>query len=109
MIKIVTGIRRCGKSYLLDPLFIDYLKKLGIDDSHIIKIELDREKNKKYLDREVLDKYIRSKCVDSKMYYIILDEIQLVDGFESVLNDFIYEKEVEEIKYMFTHYLLVNL
>lgn len=95
LIKVITGIRRCGKSYLLDPLFTDYLKSIGVDESHIIKIELDREKNKKYLDKKVLDEYIRSKCVDSNMYYIILDEIQLVDEFEYVLNDFIYEKNMD--------------
>ena len=81
LIKVVTGIRRCGKSYLLDPLFISYLKSVGVKDDHIIKLELDKEQNRKYLDAKVLDKYIRSKVIDKEMYYIILDEIQLVDGF----------------------------
>ena len=81
LIKIITGISRCGKSYLLDPLFISYLKSVGVKDDHIIKLELDKEQNRKYLDAKVLDKYIRSKVIDKEMYYIILDEIQLVDGF----------------------------
>ena len=95
LIKIVTGIRRCGKSYLLDPLFTDYLKSTGVDDEHIIKLELDREKNKEYLDSKKLDDYVKSKIKDNDMYYIILDEIQRVDGFEFVLNDFLYEKNMD--------------
>ena len=95
LIKIVTGIRRCGKSYLLDPLFTDYLKSTGVDDEHIIKLELDREKNKEYLDSKKLDDYVRSKIKDNDMYYIILDEVQRVDGFEFVLNDFLYEKNMD--------------
>ena len=86
LIKVITGIRRCGKSYLLDPLFIDYLKSIGVDDEHIIKLEFDKEKNKKYRNSTVLDEYIRGKIKDDKMYYVLLDEIQLVEGFEYVLN-----------------------
>lgn len=95
LIKIITGIRRCGKSYLLDPLFIDYLKSIGVDKNHIIKIELDKESNKKYRDSKILDEYIRSKIIDSDMHYVILDEIQLVDGFEYVLNGLLYEKNID--------------
>lgn len=95
LIKVVTGIRRCGKSYLLDPLFISYLKSVGVKDDHIIKLELDKEQNRKYLDAKALDKYIRSKVIDKEMYYIILDEIQLVDGFEYVLNGFLYERNMD--------------
>ena len=95
LIKVVTGIRRCGKSYLLDPLFISYLKSVGVKDDHIIKLELDKEQNRKYLNAKVLDKYIRSKITDKEMYYIILDEIQLVDCFEYVLNGFLYERNMD--------------
>ncbi len=95
LIKVVTGIRRCGKSYLLDPLFIDYLKSTGVKEDHIIKLELDREKNKKYLDSELLDEYIHSHIKDKDMYYVILDEIQLVSGFEYVLNGLLYEKNID--------------
>lgn len=86
LIKVITGIRRSGKSYLLDPLFTNHLKKSGIDEDHIIKIDLDQLKNHKYHDPYLLDEYIRGKIVDNKMYYIILDEIQLVLNFESLLN-----------------------
>ncbi len=95
MIKIVTGIRRCGKSYLLDPIFKDYLMQSGIDENHIIKLDLEERKNKKYLNPDVLDEYIRSLIVDKKMYYIILDEVQKVEDFESVLNGFLHIKNVD--------------
>ena len=90
LIKIVTGIRRCGKSYLLDPIYKDYLLRNGVKEDHIIKIDLDERKNNKYLDPDVLDEYIRSLIKDNDMYYIILDEIQKVEDFESVLNLDIY-------------------
>ena len=93
LIKVVTGIRRCGKSYLLDPIFKEYLLDSGVSEDHIIKMELDKRENAKYLDPDELDKYIRSKIIDEKMHYIILDEIQLVPKFESVLNGFLYEKK----------------
>lgn len=95
LIKVVTGIRRCGKSYLLDPLFKNYLISTGVKEDHIIKLELDREKNKKYLDPHELDEYIRSLIKDDDMYYIILDEIQRVKDFELVLNGFLYEKNLD--------------
>lgn len=95
LIKILTGIRRCGKSYLLDPLFKNYLIQSGVEKDHIIKLELDREENKKYLDSHELNKYIKSKIKDKKMYYILLDEIQLVKDFESVLNGFLYERNMD--------------
>ena len=95
MIKVITGIRRCGKSYLLDPIFKDYLMQSGINEDHIIKIDLEERKNKKYLNPDVLDEHIRSLIVDQKMYYIILDEVQKVDDFESVLNGFLHIKNVD--------------
>ncbi|MBQ8379899.1 MAG: ATP-binding protein [Clostridia bacterium] len=95
LIKIVTGIRRCGKSYLLDPLFTDYLKSTGVKEDHIIKLELDREENIEYHDPKMLNEYIRSKIKDLDMYYVILDEIQLVNRFEYVLNGFLYEKNID--------------
>lgn len=90
LIKVVTGIRRCGKSYLLDPLYRNYLLNSGIEESHIIKLDLDEYKNNAYLDPGKLDEYVRSLIVDKDMYYLILDEIQKVDNFESVLNGFLH-------------------
>ena len=90
LIKIVTGIRRCGKSYLLDPMYKNYLLESGVQENHIIKIDLDERKNNKFLNPDVLDEYIRSQIVDKDMYYIILDEIQKVEDFESILNGFLH-------------------
>lgn len=95
LIKILTGIRRCGKSYLLDPIFKNYLLTNGIKEDHIIKLELDKEENKKYLDAHELNNYIKSQIKDKDMYYILLDEIQLVEDFESVLNGFLYERNLD--------------
>lgn len=95
LIKIVTGIRRCGKSYLLDPIYKNYLLENGVKENHIIKIDLDERKNNKYLNPDTLDEYIRSLIVDDDMYYIILDEIQKVEDFESVLNGFLHIENVD--------------
>lgn len=95
VIKIITGIRRCGKSYLLDPIFKNYLIQSGVREDHIIKLELDKEENKKYRDSHVLNEYIKSLIKDKEMYYILLYEIQLVEGFEAVLNGFLYERNLD--------------
>lgn len=95
MIKIVTGIRRSGKSYLLDPIFKEYLLNSGVEESHIIKLDLEERKNKKYLNPDILDEYIRSLIIDNQMYYVILDEIQKVDDFESVLNGFLHIDNID--------------
>ena len=94
LIKVLTGIRRCGKSYLLNPIFKDYLIGSGVKEDHIIKLELDREENRKYRDPHALNEFIKSQIKDKKMHYLLLDEIQLVDDFESLLNSFLYEKNV---------------
>ena len=95
LIKIVTGIRRCGKSYLLDPMFKNYLLINGVKENHIIKMDLDIRENRKYLDPDVLDSYIKEKIIDDDKYYIILDEIQKVKDFESVLNGFLKIKNID--------------
>lgn len=95
LVKIITGIRRCGKSYLLDPMFKNYLISQGVKEDHIIKLDLDERINKKYLDPDELDQYIRSKIIDKEMYYVILDEIQKVEDFESVLNGFLHINNVD--------------
>lgn len=86
LIKIITGIRRCGKSYLLNKLFYEYLIENNVDESHIVKIALDNDENEELLNNKELGNYIRGKIKDNELYYILLDEIQLVDNFESVLN-----------------------
>ena len=89
LIKVITGIRRCGKSYLLDPIYKNYLLDNGVDNNHIIKIDLDLRANKKFLDPDYLDNYVRNSIRDEKVYYCLLDEIQNVPDFESVLNGFL--------------------
>lgn len=95
LIKIITGIRRCGKSYLLDPIFKNYLLEDGVEEDHIIKLELDSIENKEYTEPENLYKYIMNKVKDKKMYYILLDEIQKVSDFESVLNSLLRKKNLD--------------
>lgn len=90
LIKIVTGIRRCGKSFLLFNLFHSYLKEKGIEDSHIIEIALDDRSNKELRDPDRMLEFVKSKITDDKTYYIILDEVQLLDEFEDVLNSFLH-------------------
>ena len=92
LIKVVTGIRRCGKSYLLFNLFKDYLLADGIDEQHIIEIAFDSFENKRFRDPNVLYPYL---IQDDGMYYILLDEVQLLGEFESVLNSLIRMKNVD--------------
>lgn len=95
LVKIITGIRRSGKSYLLDPIYKNYLLKTGVKEDHIIKIDLDERRNEKYLNPDVLDEYIRDSIKDQEMYYILLDEIQKVEDFESVLNGFLHIPNID--------------
>lgn len=108
-IKIITGIRRCGKSVLLFDLFADYLTKLGIDESHIIKFAFDSDEHLALIGENILDiaqskrkvdphkfsDYIRSKIVDDSKYYLLLDEVQQLGSFETVLNGFQYKRNVD--------------
>lgn len=86
LVKIITGIRRCGKSYLLNNLFYGFLKEKGVKDDHIIKIALDDDINNNLLLPKELNRHIKNLIVDDELYYILLDEIQLVDNFVGVLN-----------------------
>ena len=86
LIKVITGIRRCGKSYLLFTLFYQYLKNSGVTEDHIIKIALDDIESADLRDPLSLYKYVKAKMVDEDLYYILLDEVQLVARFEEVLN-----------------------
>ena len=88
MIKIVTGIRRCGKSYLLFNLFYKHLLSCGVSEDHIVSVALDDFGNKKLREPEALYDFVKGKITDNSDYYILLDEIQLVDDFESVVNGF---------------------
>ena len=96
MVKVVTGIRRCGKSYLLDPIYKTYLLNSGVPKDHIIKIEFDRAINKKYHnDAERLEKDILELMKDDDVYYVMLDEIQLVEGFELVVSGLLHEPNID--------------
>lgn len=95
MIKVITGIRRCGKSYLLFELFKNHLLQEGVEKNHIIAIALDDRMNKKYRDPDALCSYVHDQIKDEKMYYVLLDEVQMVDEFEDVLNSFLHIENVD--------------
>lgn len=109
LIKVITGIRRCGKSYLLNTIFYHYLLENGVDENHIIRFAFDSaddlsligenlikiEKSKRRVDPEKFMMYIRSKITDSKMYYLLLDEVQMLDCFEAVLNGYLRKDNMD--------------
>lgn len=95
MIKIVTGMHRCGKSYLLFTLFADFLKSESVPDDHIIKINLEDRRNKALRNPDALLEYIDSKLKDEKMHYILLDEVQMVQEFEDVLNSYLHVENAD--------------
>ena len=95
MIKVITGIRRCGKSYLIFDIFKKYLVEQGVNEQHIISIELDKRKDKKYRDPDTILDYIESCIVDEDTYYILLDEVQLLEDFEEVLNSLLHIKNTD--------------
>ena len=89
-IKIITGIRRCGKSYLLNVLFYHYLLENGVGDDHIIRVDLEDRMNKDLRDPDAILHYVHDRIKDNKNYYIIIDEVQLMDEFVDVLNSFLH-------------------
>lgn len=95
LIKVVTGIRRCGKSYLLFNLFKDHLLTEGVDQQHIIEIAFDSFENKRFREPDVLYPYLKEQMKDEGMYYVLLDEVQLLGEFESVLNSLIRMKNID--------------
>ncbi len=95
LIKIVTGVRRCGKSYLLFNLFHDYLTGKGVDGDHIIEVALDDRSNKELRDPDNMLSYVKSGITDNRTYYIILDEIQLLGEFEDVLNSLLHIRNAD--------------
>jgi predicted AAA+ superfamily ATPase len=95
MIKVVTGMRRCGKSFLLFEIFASYLEQNGISMDHIIKVDLEDYKNREMRKPDNLYAYVESRIVDDGMYYILLDEVQMLDDFEDVLNGFMKMRNVD--------------
>ena len=95
MIKVITGVRRCGKSYMLFNIFHNYLLEKGVAQSHIIEIALDDRSNLRLRDPDAMLIYVKEQIVDDGDYYIILDEVQLLDEFEDVLNSFLHIKNAD--------------
>ena len=109
LIKVITGIRRCGKSYLLNTIFYNHLVENGVDKNHIIRFAFDSaddlyligeslieiEKKKRKVNPEKFIEYIRSKVIDEEMYYLLLDEVQLLDCFEAVLNGYLRKSNMD--------------
>ncbi len=94
-IKIVTGIRRCGKSFLLSTIYASWLKEQGVDSDHIININLEDRRNKVLRDPDALLAYIDARLTDKLMHYVMIDEIQLVPEFEDVLNSYLNMDNVD--------------
>ena len=95
LIKIITGVGGCGKSYLLFKLFKQHLIGENIAADHIIEIAFDDRRNKKLRDPDICLEYVDSKIIDNEMYYILLDEVQFMSEFEDVLNSFLHMDNVD--------------
>ncbi len=95
MIKVITGMRRCGKSFLLFEIFTSYLEHIGIAQDHIIKIDLEDYQNRAMRNPDNLYAYVKSRINDNGMHYILLDEVQMLDNFEDVLNGFLKMRNVD--------------
>ncbi|PLS31865.1 ATPase AAA [Bifidobacterium margollesii] len=95
LVKVITGIRRCGKSYLLFNLFRQHLRDSGVPENHIIAIALDDRANKALRDPDACYRYVRNLITDDGQYYVLLDEVQLMDEFEDVLNGFLHMSNVD--------------
>lgn len=95
MIKVITGVRRCGKSYLLFNLFADYLQGLGIPEDHVIKVDLENYKNRGLRNPDHLYNHIEGSIRDEQMHYVLLDEVQMADHFEEVLNGLLHMRNID--------------
>ncbi len=108
-VKVITGVRRCGKSFLLNTLFYDYLLEKGVPEDHIVRFAFDSAEDLELIGEEIIrlqkeDKkadpkkfmnYIKKLCVDNEKYYLLLDEVQLMDSFESVLNGYLRKRNMD--------------
>ena len=95
MIKVITGMRRCGKSYLLFEIFASYLEEHGVSPDHIIKVDLEDYKSRALRNPDNLYEYVESRIIDDGMHYILIDEVQMLDSFEDVLNGFLKMRNVD--------------
>lgn len=95
MIKVITGMRRCGKSYLLFVIFAEYLKANGVAADHIIAVDLEDYKNRNLRNPDNFYAFVESRINDDGMYYILLDEVQMIDHFEDVLNGFLSKRNAD--------------
>lgn len=95
MIKVVTGIRRCGKSYLIFTIFKEYLINEGVKEEHIIEMEFDKKENAKYRNPDALLDYVKESIKDPEDYYVLLDEVQMLGDFEEVLNSLLHIKKLD--------------
>ncbi|MBD5174101.1 MAG: ATP-binding protein [Bacteroidales bacterium] len=95
MIKVITGIRRCGKSFLLFDIFHEYLVSIGVDEEHIIEVALDDRTNAELRDPDKILDYIKSRIKDRDQYYVLLDEVQMIDDFPSVMNSILHMRNVD--------------
>jgi predicted AAA+ superfamily ATPase len=95
MIKVVTGMRRCGKSFLLFEIFTSYLEESGVAPDHIVKVDLEDYKNRELRNPDNLYAYVESRITDNGMHYILLDEVQMLSDFEDVLNGFLKMRNVD--------------
>ncbi len=95
MIKVVTGIRRCGKSYLIFKIFKEYLINEGVKEEHIIEMEFDKKENAKYRNPDALLDYVKESIKDPEDYYVLLDEVQMLGDFEEVLNSLLHIKNLD--------------
>ena len=95
LIKVITGMRRCGKSYLLFEIFASHLEQQGVAPDHIVKVDLEDYKNKSLRNPDNLYEYVESRIVDNGRYYVMLDEVQMLDHFEDVLNGFLRMRNVD--------------
>lgn len=95
MIKVITGMRRCGKSYLLFEIFVSYLEQRGVASDHIIKVDLEDFKNRELRNPENLYSYVENSIRDKEKYYVLLDEVQRLAHFEDVFNSFLKMQHVD--------------